>query len=107
MNEVVDRFSGIGTVWDGTQKLGEAEYDLVVSQRGIDTSTHEGQSSVRGKKSVSGTLTPTEDTDFSSGDLLGERLTLELKDERKIDFLVKSLSGTGPISIVGSGGFYE
>lgn len=101
----VKNYSGVGTVYDGEEVIAEVEYDLTKSHDRIDTTTKQKQGSMKGKGNVTGSISPTNESKKSLSDFPFEKLTLELEDGRKIDFLWENDPSSGSIRC--SSGFYE
>ena len=92
--DFVENLSGSGQVFDGDKKVADVAYDINVYQDRVNTSSHDGNSSIPGLKTVVLHL------DEPVGPV-GRKLTLVLNDGRKLDFLVRAYNNfalTGPIA---------
>ena len=92
--EFVEKLSGDGQVFDGVKKIADVAYEINVYQERINTSTHGDDSSIPGmKRAVLALNKPV--------GVMGGKLTLLLKDGRKMDFHVMGYNNyapTGPIA---------
>jgi len=92
--DLIETLAGKGQVFRGDKRISEVLYDINVYQERIDTSSHDGPSSIPGLK------TATLGLNHHVGDV-GEKLTLVLEDGRKMDFFVMNHNNnyqpTGPI----------
>lgn len=89
----MSRYSGRGFIYKNSKELEKVNYDL-----------KERQDSERWLKSLEGTIVPTEDFESTPANYLGDKLTLHLENDQKIDFFWSELP-TGTIQ--STGGFYE
>ena len=92
--DFVEKLSGKGKVFEGTKFIADVDYDISVYQDRIDTSSHDGPSSVPGLKRVVLAL------NRHVGEI-GGKLTLVLEDGKKMDFFVSGnrlFTPTGPIA---------
>jgi hypothetical protein len=95
----VATLSGKGKVSQDDKFLFETTYRLTVKRDMVTAASFRDSKELEGNDDITGSITATE---AQNHDLLGESLTLELKDGRLLNFAFSNNSG----GIQVSGGFY-
>jgi hypothetical protein len=98
MTDLPECLSGKGSVFDREKFLAVVQYEVLIFQEYIDTtSLDKGPSRIPGLKRIECRLDPS-----PAINIIGNRLTLVMDDGRKLDFLV-----TGENDFRTTGGIYS